>query len=656
MIEVIGHSGSSEYEAACSIKEALVTLWPDIESSHMAKDHVAISAGVKISGYPVSDIDIVVCGVFKGGRSFTPTRVLKDRQGKRHAREPVMIENFVAVIEVKDHDQRNVQIVGDSVEVNYSRGASIGWHSATEQNDKQLHSLRFYFRDKGVGSPWVYRTLVMRGLPAIDVPGALPRAFKGEAFLSAIASLSKVDNGAGGLAFSSGTAEEAGRILALPIFNAIVPSGLDRRRMDLILKDSPETAHLVGLLGKKMVRLRGQGGTGKTVMLLQAAWRVFSERGSRTLVLTYNRALSADVRRLLGLLGVPSNPGDGGVAVDTVMSFMYSWFRRLQLLDEDEGDSYEDYPEHCAAATEMLVAGAISEQDVLSVVCAFPERYDFDYIIVDESQDWPQAEADLLKALYTPSRIAIGDGVDQLVRGGRTDWDKGVPEGMLEVISLIKSLRMKSNLSSFVKEVAGKVGLPWFPEPSDQGGGGQVYLVRGGLVGQPSLIDDLTESAKAAGNAEIDFLICVPPSAVSNFGGLRESDVAVALRSRKLQVWDGVDPVLRKDYPVDKRQYRIVQYDSCRGLEGWTVVLDRVDEAWCHYREQRRSQGLSEKDREAFLDLEEVATAYAWQRILISLCRPIDTLVVTLSGEDNECTALFSKIAKRNEEFVTFTG
>lgn len=654
MIEIIGHPGTSEYEAAVSIFEALVRLWPGIESSAPAKDHVIISAGTKISGYQVSDIDVVVVGVFNPDRKFTATKVLSDRRGKKYLKKPVGVSNFVAVVEVKDHDQRRVQIINDSVQVYYSRGASRGWHCATEQNDKQLHSLREYLRDKNINSLWVYRTLLMRGLAHIDQPGTLPRSFSGDDFLSSIASLTRLENGADGLRFASGDHQGVARALGLPIFKAVIPSGLDRKRMDMIVKETSQAEALMGLQGKKMVRLRGQGGTGKTVMLLQAAWRKYSERGERTLVLTYNRALAADIRRLLALLGVPSNPYDGGIAVNTVMSFMYSWFKKLQFLDEDDEGAYNDYLAHCATAIELLEAGAISQNDVSAVLKSQPEKFDFDYLVVDESQDWPQGEADLLKALYDPVRITIGDGVDQLVRGGRTDWDKGVEENDREILALGTTLRMKSNLSGFVQSIAAEVGLPWGARSSDKSGGGHLFLAKGSAASNLGLLDELTTSAKSLGNAEIDFLFCVPPSAVRVTAGKKESDVGVALVGLGNEVWDGVDQEVRKNFPASKKQYRVVQYDSCRGLEGWVVVLDRLDEVWMYYRDQRCSGGLTQQEVEAFLDLDEVADAYAWQRVLIALCRPIDTLVITLANQESDCGRIIQKIARQKDGFVTF--
>lgn len=649
MIEVIGHTGTSEYEAASSIKAAIIALWPEVESSPQNKDHVVISAGAKIHGYKVSDLDIVICGAFHGGRNFTPTKPLTDRQGAKHFNEPVSVQNFVAVIEVKDHDRRGVQFVGNTIQVRYKGG----WHDATDQNEKQLYSLSSFLSDKKISNIWVYRTLFMRGLTSIDLAGTLPRSISAEDFFTSLASINQIENKSGKLSFKSGEDANLRRIFNLPILKKLIPTGLDRKRMDLILRDTPEAITLSETFGKKMIRLRGQGGTGKTVMLLQAAWRAFSETGSRTIVLTYNHALAADIRRLLTLMGVPSNAYDGGIYVGTVMSFMYSWFNTLELLDEeDDSESFENYSRHCELANEMIRKGAISAEDIRLVKESRPDTFAFDYVVVDESQDWPQSEADLLKALYDPTKIAIGDGVDQLVRGPRTNWEKDVLPDAMYSINLGKTHRMKSNLTEFARRVATEAGLPNIPEPSDITGGGQLYLSYGPFEEQNKLLDDLTDLAKSAGNSEIDFLICVPPSAVQARDGIRRSDLGAALQSRGLAVWDGVNPTIRKEFPSDKSEYRIVQYDSCRGLEGWVTVLDRLDEAWLYHYDQRLNDGLTEQEKEAYCEIEDVAASYAWQRLMIALCRPIDSLVITLSSKDNPCSEVIRKVSQNCADFL----
>src|SRR5262249_47883943 len=140
----------------------------------------------------------------------------------------------------------------------------------------------------------------------------------------------------------------------------------------------------------------------------------------------------------------------GGIAVVTVMSFMLSWFSSLQLLDALEEDCLlENYEELCTTALEMLQTGAIRDTDIQAVKGAFPDRFDFDYVIVDEAQDWPSNEIETLKRLYDPRQFCLADGIDQLVRGQRANWDSGVEKKDRTVIPLRKCLRMKANLAVF---------------------------------------------------------------------------------------------------------------------------------------------------------------------------------------------------------------
>jgi hypothetical protein len=46
------------------------------------------------------------------------------------------------------------------------------------------------------------------------------------------------------------------------------------------------------------------------------------------------------------------------------------------------------------------------------------------------------------------------------------------------------------------------------------------------------------------------------------------------------KVWDGTARDVREVYPTDREELRFVQYDSCRGLEGWSVVNYDLDQLW----------------------------------------------------------------------------
>jgi hypothetical protein len=647
MIEIIGEEGTSEYFAALSIKEAFEKLWPGISNSPASQEIIKIVVSVKISGYEVSDIDIVVSCNFNKERKFIPNKVIHNNSGGRVVKRPVEIKNFVLAVEVKDHDEDGVQINGDNILVRYKSG----WKSASDQNMKQVHSLVAYFKDLG-REIFVHRCLVMRGISKLRQGGAVASEFSGVDFLTAITSVSRVHKTARGYLFSSASSAEMVNVLEAPIFKLLKPSNLDRRRMDAIVTSTPESQLVLDNIGKKMVTLRGHGGAGKTIMLLQMAWKAYDERGERSIVLTYNHALAADIRRSLALLGIPSEPEEGGIVVNTVMSFMYSWFKQLGLVESWEDADFDNYVSYCENIIDLLKEGAITSRDIENVISDDPDKFDFDCIVVDESQDWPQPEVDLLKSLYKPENIALADGIDQLLRGKRSNWYRDVENDRELTVTLSRCLRMKQNLATFCNQVAHVSNVKWEVKPNNKATGGKVIFLKKPFYGYPELISGVLEKAKDKGNSEIDFLICVPPAGVKKENGKKHSIVGNKLKSLGYQIWDGVDPNVRKDFPRSLEQFRIVQYQSCRGLEGWTVFLHAADIYWEHSRQRRQMQGLTPEQELSFIDIDEVASRDAWYKILISLTRPIDTLVIDVSNLESEFSKKLQRIAKKFPDII----
>src|SRR5690606_17354224 len=127
------------------------------------------------------------------------------------------------------------------------------------------------------------------------------------------------------------------------------------------------------------IHLRGNGGTGKTILLLQSAYDAFVDRGVRSLVLTYNTALAADIQRTLALMGVPSDGEAGGITIRTVMSFMYSWLNRLGLAGDEV--SFEDYEGKCAEALRYIEEGAIDDAEIAAIKTTSPLELGFDAIL-----------------------------------------------------------------------------------------------------------------------------------------------------------------------------------------------------------------------------------------------------------------------------------
>lgn len=649
MIELIGIAGSREYVAAQAIHDAFLATWPDLATSLREEEHVKVVADVKLANTNRTDLDVVVAGYFKPGRVFHPRRVLRDTDGKRIVGSPILVKNIVAVIEVKDQGAKAVRYVGENIEVYYGRGAKKGWHSATKQNEDQTYALKTYLSEQG-GNLYVHRCVLMQGLDAVEVETAIPSGFTLSDFLTAVCAASPVSAWNGKYALSSGSQDIVRSATVSRLFKPLVPSSLDRQRMDRLLQKGPRVDQVLGSRGQAFTCLRGHGGTGKTVTCLQAAWRAFHENAERTLVLTYNHALAADIRRLLALMGVPSGD-EGGIKVQTAMSFFFGWLNRLGLTSPGE-DSLEDYDDLCRQAVQWIDGGALGPNDIEQIKLSHGEQFDFDRVIVDEAQDSPAGEVALLKRLYAPENIVISDGLDQLVRGERADWLAGIPKDKRIVLNEVRCLRMKRNLAVFSSELAERAGLNLDIVPNDKAGGGRVILIEGDWAKQRDLHDELVRDATEAHNEAVDSLFCVPSDAVSRENGLTRSDIARALESWGHEAWDGVDVRARHDFPRSTSEFRVVNYHSCRGLEGWNVVLERLDAFWEERRKDKLDRGLTEAEKSAMQSLDDLASREAWRWVFIALTRPIDTLVITLGDLRNPLSREIVRVAEALPDIV----
>jgi hypothetical protein len=426
---------------------------------------------------------------------------------------------------------------------------------------------------------------------------------------------------------ASAAADAVDEVLETPIFKSITPSRLDRLRMDRIAARPVLARELAATLGDDFIHLRGQGGTGKTVLLLQTAYEAFQEKGSRSLILTYNHALAADIQRLLALMKIPSSNQAGGVDVRTVMSFTSAWLEKLGVTNDD-GDFLLHYNKYCATAINYLQEGLITSADLQTIISNNPDQFDYDALLIDEAQDLPQSEKDLLTQIYNQSSIVIADGMSQLVRGRPTNWKNG--QNRVQPHNFKECLRMKASLGRFANEAAKLADINWRIKPNTQAAGGRIIVLKRPYANYPDLRKELAAKALAEGNAPIDFLHCVPPSSVKTEGNRQVSELGELLGADGLEVWDGVDEMTRQDYPRSPQSHRIVQYQSCRGLEGWLVVLDGLDQFWSlKYAESYRAYDQLEPSQK-MIDRDVYAKSRAWEWIMIALTRPIDTLVISL--------------------------
>ncbi|MGO4624959.1 DNA/RNA helicase [Ensifer sp. 2YAB10] len=627
MIELVGIPGSPEHDAALAIKQAFVQTWPDIEVSPAEDDLIRIASNVKLSGHKVSDIDVVVMARLRSKRYIVTNTVINDTDGNRILGGQVRVRSFVSAIEVKDHTADGMQIAAGGVMVRYNGK----WKSATDQNEEQRYALLEYLQGTTNANPWVYRCLMLRGIDQLPKvrgrihpsAGAVPGQFTAASLLVAMAAVNGIPKMGNEYVIRSANDEVMEQVIDDALLLPMVPSDLDRKRMDRIAARPAEAQELAALLGEHRVHLRGHGGTGKTILLLQAAYEAYVRHGKRCLLLTYNTALAADIQRTLALMNIPADGEGGGLAIRTVMSFMFSWLRRLGVAGDGELD-FSTYDAKCREALDYIDQGAVGEAEIEAIKAEDFIQFDFDVVLIDEAQDWPQAEADLLCRLYGGNRVSLADGMSQLVRGNPTNWKSSViGQPKIGQRHLQGGLRMKANLCFFANALAEEVGLPWRVDVNRDAPGGRVVVIERSYCDAPDLQREVMASALKSGNMPLDLLHCVPPSGVIDKEGFRISRLSQSFMRQGWSVWDAVDDRVRRQFPRSTEELRIVQYESCRGLEGWATVLEGLDEFW----ELKRSQ--APRDFQDGLGTGSSPEAIAWRWCMIPLTRPIDTLVIT---------------------------
>lgn len=654
MIEIFGVTEGEEYAAAVHLREQMVWLWPDLAQDE--GDQVKIFVGHKMYGHKIEDLDLVVLANFKEPRKFAVECEFYPRNGARFIPKHAEIKSFALVVEVKSHDASAVRFNDTVASVRYRRRNGSVWEPVTEKNRRQMFEFKSYLEERGASGIYIQNLIFFKGMKERDLPQRPHNCFAVDAsferILNVLGQVSAPLRKGRRARLVCGTEESLNAVLSsnFPLFSTLEPTALDRRRMDRIAQGAVSESWIAEV-GEKQVTVRGRGGVGKTVVLLQLAYRAFDRDQMRSLVLAYNHALVADVRRLMALLGVPRSIENGGVGIQTVHSFMGQLMRAWALTDEKPDRFIENYEMHKATLREYLQTGALAHVDVEAMIAERPLDFCWDAIFVDEGQDWPKDEIDILRMIYGAERMVVADGVDQYVRDSVADWSVGLDAKRRRSHRMTKCLRMKANLTAFVMHVARGLGLEeWDLEPNPEAAGGRILVVDGDMSAKADVYQRVRSEAAALGNYPIDLLACVPPSLVEHAEWGSEAVPARAIRNEGDDVWDGAAVDVRKVYPTDRDALRVVQYDSSRGLEGWAVINYALDELWRY--KYRQYLANAAEDFGAQGSAADTASAFASRWIMIPLTRAMDTLVINLTTREGPVRDVVSGAAGAYPDFV----
>ena len=619
MVRVHVISPQNEVRVVRRLASEVERLWPDVATSKT--EHVDLLVGVRAE----IDVDLLIAIDLTRERHFPP-------EGGR-------VQSALLAVEIKQLDAGRLAFVGNQLFADYGGGRES--RSVGDQARDAAHGVKRFAARSGYPHLYVYALAWMTEMQPDQLRDA---------------DLALVAGNAGWFGLLAAAARQSDRLYAVDepgtregvravrdrMINRRQVSSLDRGKAKRVAQDVAAREIVDALApraGSAFIRLAGHGGSGKTTALALLAVRLAGVHGARVLILTFHRALCGDIQHVLaGMPEVHGLPADR-LHVETATGFMLSLLTALVGSVPKNEAGMVDYAAldgAYEAAREKLSGGP--DGDIATTLRAYDEeRFDWDHVLIDEAQDWSDAERDFLAAVYGHRRIAIADGLEQLVRRQtRCDWLSGVPKAERAQRVLGDSLRMLRNVAEFANACCGR---RWFcglaRDARDDLAGGRIIISLGPGMEAPGLVEAMAAAAAKGGADPVDCLICVPPSNVVRDGdGSRHAAFADAIVAAGGDVWDASDPAVRSIAPASPKTWRVVQYDSCRGLEGWlTLALDLDD----LYAQKIRHPNF-EVDGEG---LDPAGAALRW--LLMPLTRAVHTLVITIREPESPIVAMLRR-------------
>jgi hypothetical protein len=356
-------------------------------------------------------------------------------------------------------------------------------------------------------------------------------------------------------------------------------------------------------IGEKLIIIEGNPGTGKTIRLLQIAYNLIKDGHHRPILLTYNKALAMEIKRLV------DRSGFSELIVRNVDSFLIEQYRKLPDLDPNELVLVDNqYDEKWKG-----VLNRSAEQIELS----------HDVLLLDEAQDTPIIDYDILLKLFHNNNIVISYGDRQFVRNP-LNWTERLlfEEFIVDDLSCRISKRNKKNLVDFFNEFSRSYDPlnAWNLKSDINTGGGSIILTN---RSDRTLFAVLNRKLSETGLKERDLLV-IHPSDVQT-GYFEELGIGVNFSYYSSRAG--------KDFKFQESAHRCVHFKSSRGLEGFVVVIYELDKIL-----EEIKSGRSDEDQ----DIRSVISD--WLQMLFT--RAIDTLVIIVDDRSSKISQVLQRVSQ----------
>lgn len=296
-------------------------------------------------------------------------------------------------------------------------------------------------------------------------------------------------------------------------------------------------------------------------------------------------------------------------------------------------------------------------------------------IFIDEGQDCHRIERDIIFLIFGHKNVVVADGgKEQLIRHKELcNWGVFNNQKIDLKKSVIRnrSYRVKKSLLNFCNYVANRYDIALNLESNDSEDKGELiidyrrkqsekqinnlfdYLNTKGAVNNCSPIErvlmlsnatslKLKESTADRNMEETHSSLKVNEYNNISISKTYRRDVPYYLSAvrKNHKVWDGTAQNKTELLIPVSEDFRHIYYESCRGLESWSVVCQDIDVFFENKRLDPEAEKFLMDDVFLHQDVEKRKSMYAATWVLMALTRVIDTLCIQIDDSESEFGAI----------------
>jgi hypothetical protein len=508
-IQIKGDKDTNEYKDALALKQ----IFEKEFSNKDTNGEILIISGATLFGQEVKDIDLIVLGNFEKYsctiKSKAETGTYDNKTELPLEKRLIFINSFCFVIETKRQRAEDIQLNGLQLLVRYNDKL----HDVTNQSEKQKYSLTSYFKDRLNFTPYICNFIWFRNInweSIRELLGDNENVLTKHNYLPDIFSLPFLFQLACVQAIPFNPGDKDGKLKGYSSFKCLkrnqkfdlsemqsvfdlfekVKDGvgqLTRKKIEQITSKLLNNQQYAKAIGEKFIVISGRAGTGKTIKLLRIACDLAVNKGARCLILTYNHALVSDIKRTLALAEIPDGVDSYTVSITTLHKYFFELLIGFGIVQNRENpevgvkfipDYLEKYDSYLKELYDYIDSGLIEEKEIQELMRSRHDRVAWDFVLIDESQDWAEFEKSIIFRMFGKEKIIIADGIDQLIRSSRKcNWTSGLRLDVdFKRTNEKRGLRQEVNLVSFVTSFAKELGIGWELEPMPELIGGKVII------------------------------------------------------------------------------------------------------------------------------------------------------------------------------------